>query len=89
MSFRLLVEPAAQDLLRSLAPHLVLQLGQELAALAESAASAGPLGLVSGRVEIGNVAALYDVDRATGTIRVTHLEVAAEVQPAASESAIA
>jgi hypothetical protein len=76
MSFRVQVDPDVAVLLRSLSPHVVLQIGHALAELAETAsAQQGPLLLASGRMQVDGAVVLYDVDRTEQTLQIRHIEV--------------
>ena len=90
MSFRVQVDPDAMVLLRSLSPHVVLQIGHALGELAETAsAQQGPLLLASGRMEVDGAVVLYDVDRAEETVRITHIEVREDLRAEAEAAATA
>ena len=83
MIFRIEINPDTSAELRTLSPHVVLQLGHALGELAEAASSQeGPFQLASGTVEIDGGQVLYEIDHAGQTIRVTSLELRTTPEPA-------
>ena len=71
MSYRIQVQPEAGSHLRTLAPHVVLRLGQTLAEFAEAVAG-GTQELQE--VRVGDCVLQFVVDHAHGLLRVTGVD---------------
>jgi mRNA-degrading endonuclease RelE of RelBE toxin-antitoxin system len=93
MSYRIVVEPAAGQRLRTFASHVVQRLGRLLAELADLASIAPPPSLVLARnpgpdasllrIEVEDVTAWYRVDKREETLTVVEVASGAEDQPGA------
>jgi mRNA-degrading endonuclease RelE of RelBE toxin-antitoxin system len=93
MSYRILVEPAAAQHLRTFSSHVVQQLGRVLAELADLASIAPPPGLSFARnpgaersllrVDVEDATVWYRVDKREETLTVVEVASAAEDQPGA------
>jgi mRNA-degrading endonuclease RelE of RelBE toxin-antitoxin system len=93
MSYRILVEPAAAQRLRTFSSHVVQRLGRLLAELADLASIAPPPSLVFARnqgpdasllrIDVEDVTAWYRVDKREETLTVVEVASGAEDQPGA------
>ena len=93
MSYRILVEPAAAQRLRTFSSHVVQQLGRVLAELADLASIAPPPGLSFARnpgpdrnllrVEVEDATVWYRIDKREETLTVVEVASAADDQPGA------
>jgi mRNA-degrading endonuclease RelE of RelBE toxin-antitoxin system len=93
MSYRILVEPAAGQRLRTFASHVVQRLGRLLAELADLASIAPPPSLLFARnpgpepnllrMEIDDVTVWYRVDNREETLTVVEVASTADDQPGA------
>ena len=91
MSYRILVEPAAAQRLRTFSSHVVQRLGRLLAELADLASIAPPPSLVFARslgpeanllrMEIEDVKVWYRVDKREETLTVVEVASGADDQP--------
>lgn len=72
MGYRIQVQPEAGSLLRTLAPHVVLRLGQSLAEFAESVADDAHE--EAQELRVGDCALQFVVDHAQGLLRVTGVD---------------
>jgi len=72
MSYRIQVQPEAGSDLRTLAPHVVLRLGQSLAEVAEAVASGAHD--EHREVRVGDCVLQFVVDHAQGLLRVTGVD---------------
>ena len=91
MSYRILVEPAAGQRLRTFSSHVVQQLGRLLAELADLASIAPPPSLVFARnpgpepnllrMEIDDVTVWYRIDKRQETLTVVEVASSADDQP--------
>ena len=72
MSYRIQIQPEAGSLLRTLAPHVVLRLGQSLAEVAEAVAAGGHD--EAQEVRVGDCVLQFVVDHAQGLLRVTGVD---------------
>jgi mRNA-degrading endonuclease RelE of RelBE toxin-antitoxin system len=93
MSYRILVEPAAAQRLRTFSSHVVQRLGRLLAELADLASIAPPPSLVFARnlgpeanlfrFQVEDVTVCYRVDKREETITVVEVASGADDQPGA------
>jgi len=93
MSYRILVEPAAAQRLRTFSSHVVQRLGRQLAELADLASIAPPPSLVFARnlgpeanllrLEIEDVTVWYRIDKREETLTVVEVASRADEQPGA------
>jgi mRNA-degrading endonuclease RelE of RelBE toxin-antitoxin system len=93
MSYRILVEPAAAQRLRTFSSHIVQRLGRLLAELADLASIAPPPSLVFARnlgpdasllqMEVEDVTVWYRVDKREETLTVVEVASGTEDQPGA------
>ena len=91
MSYRILVEPAAAERLRTFSSHVVQRLGRLLAELADLASIAPPPSLVFARnlgpegsllrMEVEDVKVWYRVDKREETLTVVEVASGADDQP--------
>jgi len=91
MSYRILVEPAAAQRLRTFSSHVVQRLGRLLAELADLASIAPPPSLMFARnpgpeanllrVEVEDVTVWYRVDKREETLTVVEVASGADDQP--------
>jgi len=91
MSYRILVEPAAAQRLRTFSSHVVQRLGRVLAELADLASIAPPPSLVIARppasearpvrIEVDEVTVWYRIDKDDQTLTVVQVESGADDQP--------
>ena len=96
MSYRILVEPAAGQRLRTFASHVVQRLGRLLAELADLASIAPPPSLLLARnlgpepnllqVEIDEVTVWYRIDKREETLTLVEVASTADDQPGAQAS---
>ncbi|HEX4385053.1 MAG TPA: hypothetical protein VH083_18975 [Myxococcales bacterium] len=84
MSYRIQVYPEAGTLLRTLAPHLVLRLGQALAELAEAISFGDDPDTEV--LHIDDCALQFVVDHVDRLIRVTHIEQREALVPVAASA---
>jgi mRNA-degrading endonuclease RelE of RelBE toxin-antitoxin system len=92
MSYRILVEPAAAERLRTFSSYVVQKLGRLLAELADLASIAPPPSPVFARaqgtetnlrVEVDEVTVWYRIDKREETLTVVDLSSGADDQPGA------
>jgi mRNA-degrading endonuclease RelE of RelBE toxin-antitoxin system len=91
MSYRILVEPAAAQRLRTFSSYIVQRLGRLLAELADLASIAPPAGLTLARnadaelarVELEGATVWYRVDRREETLTLVDIAAGAGDQPGA------
>ena len=91
MSYRILVEPAAAQRLRTFSSHVVQRLGRVLAELADLASIAPPPSLVIARhpgseaspfrIEVDEVTVWYRIDKNDETLTVVQVESGVDDQP--------
>ena len=93
MSYRILVEPAAAQRLRTFSSHVVQRLGRVLAELADLASIAPPPSLVIARnlgaeaspfrIEVEDVTVWYRIDKREETLTIVEVATGADDQPGA------
>jgi len=93
MSYRILVEPAPAQRLRTFSSHVVQRLGQLLAELADLASIAPPPSLTLARslapdstllrIEVEDATAWYRIDKREETLTVVEVASGADDQPGA------
>src|SRR6266852_1025979 len=93
MSYRILVEPAAAQRLRTFSSHVVQRLGRLLAELADLASIAPPTSLMLARnlspesnllrIEVEDVTVWYRIDKPQETLTVVEVASGADGQPGA------
>jgi mRNA-degrading endonuclease RelE of RelBE toxin-antitoxin system len=93
MSYRILVEPAAAQRLRTFSSHVVQRLGRVLAELADLASIAPPPTLVFARqlgseanllrIDVEEVSVWYRIDKREETLTIVEVASSADDQPGA------
>ena len=91
MSYRILVEPAAAQRLRTFSSHVVQRLGRVLAELADLASIAPPPSLVIARrpdpeaslfrIEVEDVTVFYRIDKIDETLTIVEVASGLDDQP--------